>query len=188
MNTDRSDARRHRLTLLDAASRVFLEHGVTAPLEMVIEMSGLGRATLYRHFPDRASLVLALLDESLDRLEAFTARGDPGSPAFLDMIRYLCDVLVSNPALADFWRVDRRSPERIERADRFCAIFERSMLAGIADGTLRPDLRRNDILLMMAMLGTVVREPDADARRVMIERMVDLILSGIGQAKDCPER
>lgn len=188
MSNDRSDARRHRLTLLDAASRVFLEHGITAPLEMVIETSGLGRATLYRHFPDRASLVLALLDTSLDRLEAFAASAVPDGPTFLDMTRYLCDVLVTNPALADFWRVDGRSPERIQRVDRFCAIFERPMLAGIADGTLRLDLQRNDMLLMMAMLGTVVREPDAGARRVMIDRMVELILSGIERAKDGPER
>ncbi len=41
---------------------VFGQHGVTAPLDLVVERPGVGRATLYRNFPDRTALIEALLD------------------------------------------------------------------------------------------------------------------------------
>ena len=54
----RDDAATRRRRLLDAADEVFSEQGVNAPLELVIERAGLGRATLYRHFPDRTALMI----------------------------------------------------------------------------------------------------------------------------------
>ncbi|NEL42881.1 MAG: helix-turn-helix transcriptional regulator, partial [Xanthomonas perforans] len=56
MTTSRPDAALRRRQILDAADEVFSEHGVNAPLELVVERAGLGRATLYRNFPDRLAL------------------------------------------------------------------------------------------------------------------------------------
>jgi AcrR family transcriptional regulator len=39
----------------------------------VIERAGLGRATLYRHFPDRTALMMALLDRAIDAFESAAA-------------------------------------------------------------------------------------------------------------------
>lgn len=41
MLNSRPDARRHRQALLGAASDIFLEFGITAPLELVVARSGL---------------------------------------------------------------------------------------------------------------------------------------------------
>ena len=65
----RSDAALRRDQILDAADAVFASHGVTAPLDLVVARAGVGRATLYRNFPDRAALVDALLERALAGLE-----------------------------------------------------------------------------------------------------------------------
>ena len=53
----RSDAQLHRTLLLDAADKVFSEHGVHVALELVTAQAGVSRATLYRNFPDRDALM-----------------------------------------------------------------------------------------------------------------------------------
>ena len=64
----RSDARRNRALLVDAARPAFAEHGFGAALEGVARDAGVGIATLYRHFPTRADLVKAVYVDELDAL------------------------------------------------------------------------------------------------------------------------
>ncbi|OLT00058.1 hypothetical protein BJF90_07045 [Pseudonocardia sp. CNS-004] len=52
----RSDARRNRQRLLDAAKVVMREHGLDASLGEIARRAGVGNATLYRHFPTREAL------------------------------------------------------------------------------------------------------------------------------------
>ncbi|MEZ5608284.1 MAG: helix-turn-helix domain-containing protein [Burkholderiaceae bacterium] len=56
-----SDPATRRAQLLDAADACSPIHGVNAPLELVVQHAGVGRATLYRQFPDRHAILLALL-------------------------------------------------------------------------------------------------------------------------------
>ena len=60
----RSDARRNRRTVLDAAVAL-LAHRPQATMQEVADASGLGRTTVYRHFPRRQDLIDALYDEVL---------------------------------------------------------------------------------------------------------------------------
>src|SRR5436853_7456413 len=53
----RSDARRNKQALLDAAAAVFVRAGVDAPIRQIAAEAGVGLGTLYRHFPTRADLV-----------------------------------------------------------------------------------------------------------------------------------
>ena len=50
----RADARRNRRQVLAAAAQVFVEQGADAPLDDIARRAGVGIATLYRRFPDRA--------------------------------------------------------------------------------------------------------------------------------------
>ena len=61
----RADAARNRQLLLDAARDAFDRHGVTASLDDIARAAGVGPGTLYRHFPTRDQLVLAVIDEGL---------------------------------------------------------------------------------------------------------------------------
>lgn len=175
----RIDAQRHRQALLKAAREVFLLHGITAPLELVIARSGLGRATLYRHFPDRAALALAVGSQSLDSLALLVETGD-GSASLQDLFDHLVRSHTANPFLADVWWVaSSRADEVRQLIDRFRALFEAPIHRAIAEGTCRPDLKPSDMFLVVAMLGTSIREPDSEARQRMVERMRELIGEGL---------
>lgn len=75
----RRDVVEHRQKILDAARKVFGSMGFQAPLDAVVQEAGLGRGTLYRHFPTRATLALAVLEHELDGLldAALAMKEDP---------------------------------------------------------------------------------------------------------------
>ena len=56
----RADARRNEGTLLDAAAAVFATSGVEAPVRDIAARAGVGMGTIYRHFPKRADLIIAV--------------------------------------------------------------------------------------------------------------------------------
>lgn len=58
--TKRSDARRNEGVLLEAAAAVFVRSGVEAPIREIAKEAGVGLGTVYRHFPTRSDLVLAV--------------------------------------------------------------------------------------------------------------------------------
>jgi AcrR family transcriptional regulator len=75
---ERADAARNRARVLAAAERVFAQHdgrGVT--MEQLAAAAGVGKATLYRRYPDVASVALALLDEHERRIQDELLRGPP---------------------------------------------------------------------------------------------------------------
>jgi AcrR family transcriptional regulator len=76
--TERADAARNRRRILEAARRLLDRKGATSiTLEEVAAEAGVGRATLFRRFPDRAALLLALLDEHERELQDQILEGDP---------------------------------------------------------------------------------------------------------------
>ncbi|MER6924572.1 helix-turn-helix domain-containing protein, partial [Streptomyces spiralis] len=62
----RKDARRNQQTLLDAAAAVFATSGVEAPVRDIAAEAGVGMGTIYRHFPTRADLVIAVYRHQVD--------------------------------------------------------------------------------------------------------------------------
>src|SRR6185312_14329068 len=68
----RADARRNRELLIAAARALFNEQGTEAPLDEVARRAGIGNATMYRHFPDRRELLIAVY---ADEVEALCAEG-----------------------------------------------------------------------------------------------------------------
>lgn len=60
----RVDAQRNRDVLLATAKAVFARLGTEVPLDVVIQQAGVGRGTLYRHFPSREHIVAAILRDS----------------------------------------------------------------------------------------------------------------------------
>src|SRR5689334_18172735 len=68
----RFDARRNQQTLLDAAAAVFVRAVVDAPVREIAAEAGVGMGTIYRHFPTRADLVVAVFRHQLDALAVAT--------------------------------------------------------------------------------------------------------------------
>ena len=102
---ERADARRNRLKVLEAAERLFAEHGVrNVSLDAIAAAAGVGKGTVFRRFGDRAGLAVALLDERERELQERILSGPPplgpGAPAgqrlcaFLDAYVDLLDAHV----------------------------------------------------------------------------------------------
>jgi AcrR family transcriptional regulator len=77
----RSDARRNREKILAAASELFAVEGPDLCIDDIARRAGVGHATVFRRFPTKDDLVLAMFEERLDELaevaEAAAALEDP---------------------------------------------------------------------------------------------------------------
>jgi AcrR family transcriptional regulator/GNAT superfamily N-acetyltransferase len=88
----RSDARRNRERLLEAARSAFAAEGLAVPLDEIARRAGVGPGTLYRHFPAKEALFEAVLQDRMQRLadEAGALRDapDPGAAllGFIDRL------------------------------------------------------------------------------------------------------
>lgn len=66
----RADAERNRAQILAAAEQLFAEQDPrSVTMDRIAKAAGVGRATLYRSFPDPSSVAVALLDEHERRLD-----------------------------------------------------------------------------------------------------------------------
>ena len=75
---ERADAARNRARILQAAARLFSEKdGRELTMEQIAHAAGVGKATLYRRYPDVPSIAVALLDEHERDLQERLLRGEP---------------------------------------------------------------------------------------------------------------
>lgn len=63
----RSDAQRNRHLVIRAALEIFAEHGALGTIEQVAARAGVGRATVYRTFPNREALQLAVANNQIEQ-------------------------------------------------------------------------------------------------------------------------
>src|SRR3954451_12847891 len=102
----RADARRNRNAVLEAGARLLAERP-TASMQDIADASGVGRTTVYRHFPAREDLVAALIDqvaeEALQVMERATA-ADGTAP---DVLRRLDHDIVALGRRWSFLRAQR---------------------------------------------------------------------------------
>ena len=106
----RADARRNEQALLDAAAAVFVESGVDAPVRAVAARAGVGVGTIYRHFPTRADLVVAVYRHQVEACAEAGPRllADSPSPfaALDDWVQLFVDFLVTKHGLAEVLQSD----------------------------------------------------------------------------------
>ena len=177
----RDDAATRRRRLLDAADEVFSEHGVNAPLELVVERAGLGRAALYRHFPDRTTLMMALLDRAIDAFNA-AARELGERPDGLGVLLHdAAEHIAYTAPLVDYWRMIERDDPVIEAFDaRALAVFMPFVRRAVDADLCRADVDEEQMLLVMDMLGSCLRGNDALERRRLAHRSADLLMQALG--------
>ena len=70
--TLRADARRNLDRLLEAASECFAEQGLDASIDEIAKRAGIGHGTVFRRFPTKEALLVAVIRERLHEL-ALTA-------------------------------------------------------------------------------------------------------------------
>jgi AcrR family transcriptional regulator len=140
----RSDARRNQQTLLDAAAAVFVRAGVDAPVRDIAAEAGVGMGTIYRHFPTRADLVVAVFRHQLDALTTPAAVGETPYEALRSWVARFADFLVTKHGLAEALHSDQAGFESLhaEFVDRLLPVLDQLLKASAAAGQTRADSHR----------------------------------------------
>jgi AcrR family transcriptional regulator len=133
----RADARRNRRQVLDAAVALLAERP-QATMQEIADASGLGRTTVYRHFPRRQDLVDALFADVLAEAarEIDEALQAPGSPHEL-----LCALGPRLIAIGDRYRFLEAHPEMRERALTVGGEVGNPLAAFLSEAQTRGELR-----------------------------------------------
>ncbi|MDH2413981.1 helix-turn-helix domain containing protein [Nocardioides sp. CER19] len=156
----RADAARNRERIVEAACRLFQEHGLDAPLEDVAREAGVGIATLYRRFPTRGDLTAAVYERIMSdysaTVERAAAQPDPWE-GLSALVIGLCELQASNAALRDL--VTMRGPESIdpERQSLTQGRLEALVTRAQEAGRLRPDVEVTDLVLVLLGNAEIVK-------------------------------
>ncbi len=173
----RADARRNRAAIVRAARTVFAKHGRDAQMDDVARRAKVGVGTLYRHFPTKDALLVALVEDKFDRI-AEIARGaleleDPWE-AIESLLRRGAELHSDDRALM---QAIADQPDRIASAAYAAGVpilFDELIRRGQAAGVVRADARWEDIPMLFCALGSVEGPP-----RASWQRMLALVLDGL---------
>jgi AcrR family transcriptional regulator len=174
----RADAERNRRRLLDAAVGAFA-HDDGAALEAIARAAGVGIGTLYRHFPTRAALVEAVYRDEQARLCAdapdLLASHGTAAAALRAWIGRYAEFVATKRSMGEALRalIAEGTITSGETRRVLGTAIQPTLDAGARDGTLRADVRAEDVVAGLA--GAVVMASDAEQR----ERLLDLLLAGL---------
>ena len=178
---NRSDALQRRELLLDAANAVFSKHGVTAPLDQVVLQAGVGRATLYRNFPDRAALMEALLVRAADRIEErFGSQRKGNEQDFKILMQVLAGFALESAPMSDYWKaIDPAHPAIVAVRARLVELAREPLAQGQAAGHCNPALQPGDIPLLIGMLAASLRGRSDKERLLFVKRALKFLCEGV---------
>ncbi|RSN70294.1 MULTISPECIES: TetR/AcrR family transcriptional regulator [Actinomadura] len=177
----RADARRNERTLLDAAAAAFVASGVDAPVRDIAARAGVGTATIYRHFPTRADLIIAVYRHQVEACaEAGPALLESSASPHAALGRWIdqfVDFLVTKHGLAAALRSDQAGFEALHTyfLDRLVPVCARLLDAAAAAGEIRSDL---DAYQLMRGVGNLSIGADTDPR-YDARRLVGLLVAGL---------
>ncbi|WAU83261.1 TetR/AcrR family transcriptional regulator [Streptomyces sp. Qhu-G9] len=177
----RKDARRNKEALLDAAASVFVTSGVEAPVRDIAAQAGVGLGTIYRHFPTRADLIIAVYRHQVDACAeagpALLATSATPHAALGQWVNLFVDFLVTKHGLAAVLQSDNAGFDALHAyfLDRLVPVCAQLLEAAEAAGEIDPGL---EAYVLMRGVGNLCvgagSDPRYDARR-----LVDLLVAGL---------
>lgn len=162
----RRDAVSNRERILAAAREALAASGSTS-LSAIARKAGVGIGTLYRHFPTRESLILELYRHDIEHLIGL-------APVLLESHAPLAALRRWFDEVARYGQLKFGAAEVIHAAtsggldDEYYEPFVRAIAvlleAGAADGTLKPGLDPEDVLLQLSVLWRIDPARGGEAR------------------------
>jgi AcrR family transcriptional regulator len=181
----RADAERNRQRILAAAAELFTERGLEPSLDDVARHAGVGVGTVYRRFPDKASLADALFNERIDALVALAEEAQAEPDAWAALVSFLersAEILASNRGLRQILMFAAEGHDRgICARDRMRPAIESLIERAQADGQVRADLRPTDVPMIEFMVAAAA-EYAWQVRPTVWRRYLALILDALRPA------
>jgi AcrR family transcriptional regulator len=177
----RADAQRNRDKLLAAATEAFAEEGEDVALETVAARADVGIGTLYRHFPNRESLVAEAYRHEVNGLCATAAdllASQPADAALRVWAERFADYITTKRAMGKALRTagSSDSPLFAETRAQILGALRQLLDAGAADGTLRADVDPTDVMRVMNGIWYL---PDGPDWRASVGKMLALVIDGL---------
>jgi AcrR family transcriptional regulator len=178
----RSDAQRNVIALVEAAKTVFMGSGVDAPAKEITDLAGVGVGTLYRHFPRRSDLIIAVLqheiDQCVDAAQELVATLDPRE-ALISWVERFTDFVGTKRGLAAalhsgdlaYEGLPQRLLDRLEPA--LHTLLSRAVDAGYA----RHDVSAREVLTTVALIS----QPVPGGQPSFNQRMSRVFVDGLGR-------
>lgn len=174
----RADARRNVDGLLAAAKEVFATSGVDAPIREIAKKAGVGVGTLYRHFPQRSDLIVAVfrqeVDACADVAPVLAAQHAPGDALALWIQRFVDFISTKRGLAAALHSGDpayEALPDYFDQ--RLRPALDSLLAAAEAAGEIRPGVDPDELLRATASLASSSRENAPDSARRMVALLVD---------------
>ncbi|MGX1971184.1 TetR/AcrR family transcriptional regulator [Streptomyces kronopolitis] len=177
----RADALRNRQTLLDAAAAVFVTSGVDAPIRAIAARAGVGMGTIYRHFPTRADLVVAVYRHQVDTCAeagpSLLADADSPLAALRQWVDLFVDFLVTKHGLANAMQSDSSGFDALHAyfLDRLVPVCAQLLDAAVEADEIQPGTHAYEL---MRGIGNLCIGRDSDPRYDP-RRLVELLLRGL---------
>ncbi len=175
----RADARANRDRILDVARDLLLTDPSTS-FNSVAKAAGVGAGTLYRHFPNRDSLVLALYNKEIATLSTLASTLLTKHPP-VQAFRIWCNRLVKfgkmKYGVADIVHASTSAEERREHYGPMLDAVCQMIRACESSGSIRPGTDPEDVLVF---LGLLWRIPPTAAGEERIKRLLKLLFLGLG--------
>jgi AcrR family transcriptional regulator len=175
----RSDARRNREKLLEVATAAFATAaGRPVSLEAIARDAGVGIGTLYRHFPNREALVEAVYRAELAEVAAAAGqllKRHPSKTALRRWMDRYASFVATKRGMAESLHAifDSGAMEPSQTRDSIVGAVDMLLRAGADDGSLRSDVRADDVV--SSLLGIFL----ASGSPKQTGRMLDLLVAGI---------
>jgi len=176
----RADAQRNIDALLRAAKAAFARSGVDAPVREIADKAGVGVGTIYRHFPQRSDLIVAVFRKEVDACAGaaaeLAAKHEPGEALARWMQRFVDFIATKRGLGAALYSGDpayKLLPAYFER--RLVPALQSLLDAAAAAGAVRADIDATELLNAAAVLsGSAYLAGPGQARR-----MVALLVDGL---------
>ncbi|NLU79875.1 TetR/AcrR family transcriptional regulator [Micromonospora sp. HNM0581] len=177
----RADARRNERALLDAAAAAFVTSGVDVPVRDIAVRAGVGVGTIYRHFPTRADLIVAVyrhqIEACVEAGPALLADSDTPHAALAQWIDLFVDFLVTKHGLAAALQSDDAAFQTLHAyfIDRLVPVCDQLLDAAVAADQIRTDM---DAYGLLRGVGNLCIGAGSDPR-YDTRRLVELLVAGL---------
>ncbi|WP_286278126.1 TetR/AcrR family transcriptional regulator [Naasia aerilata] len=157
----------NRRALIAAAREIFVAAGLSAPLSAVARRAGVGQGSLYRHFPDRTALAVAVFEENLEDLEALADRPDS---TLDDLLGRAGEQAMAGAAFVELVTAHRHDAGVRALGGRVRGVIGAILAREQEAGRVSPATTAEDVELALFMLAGALSRSDPEERHAVAAR------------------
>jgi AcrR family transcriptional regulator len=187
----RADAQRNMDVLLQSAMAVFATSGVDAPVRQIAEKAGVGVGTVYRHFPQRSDLIVAVfrreVDACADAAPVLAAEYPPGEALARWLQRYV-DFISAKRGLAAALHSGDPAYDTLPAyfLKRLRPALQTLLHTAVVAGDVRAGVKPDDLLHAVPSLCAPARDGDPGRSQRMLALLVDGLRYGAKPSRRAP--